>query len=662
MKIENDCFHEACSSMKNIVIYNSDHSNLILSIENYKNIDSVISAYKRYSNKILLQSKIKSNLLPKIIEILNNQRSNQNIQTSNHIYENIIFELNKIVQKYKTEIFYSFVDTFTNQVFDKIFIELENSKIDIKKRFLKRKAGEINYLIEYPASAFKTDKDREIYIDGYIKNLTNVKSKKYLFITSYLAFILREILFIIISLCKNYGEVEMFLRSKNSKHLVLKNVEEIQITENWLNKLNDFEKVKTSILYKRLDLKFCENLENSQINKFLGFLYEFKELQMYTNEILEMNLGSFFVIKNETLTEKILQMFEIFIEKNLISEIEGFRNKISNIYIIIEDHKIFENFIDCIIKFTINIAKDYSIQKMIKIVENIEFYKNEMNKEYTELKTRILSQITIFRDYLIIIKASYNIIIILESANQLYFLEKLKAFQKNSICPERSSDECPQTNDGNNTAMKFIELCFNLCHKIIEEYFHNELKCKSGYKSGILSGRVESEHVVHRDEISEFWSTMLNKNDKVVTYDEYLIPFFIDIINWLPNWKAAGIDGIYNFYIKKLTSLHKYRYDIVTVICLEGTPQADWYYCGLTYLIPKGTPKTGSDYRPITCMSNLNKLTTKCVTQVVQVEVESQDDFQIIRAKEQALLNVAINKEYGNNLKATWIDVKKAYD
>ncbi|TBU12087.1 reverse transcriptase, partial [Hamiltosporidium tvaerminnensis] len=30
--------------------------------------------------------------------------------------------------------------------------------------------------------------------------------------------------------------------------------------------------------------------------------------------------------------------------------------------------------------------------------------------------------------------------------------------------------------------------------------------------------------------------------------------------------------------------------------------------------------------------------------------------------KEQALLNIALNKEYGNNLKATWIDVKKAYD
>ncbi|TBU10471.1 reverse transcriptase, partial [Hamiltosporidium tvaerminnensis] len=200
-----------------------------------------------------------------------------------------------------------------------------------------------------------------------------------------------------------------------------------------------------------------------------------------------------------------------------------------------------------------------------------------------------------------------------------------------------------------------------------------------------LSERLESEHAVSRDEIVSFWSTMWNKNDDAVTYDDYLIPFisdnhptmfpsldeFVNIINWLPNWKAAGIDGIYNFFIKKLTTLHKYLYDIVKVICLEGTPQADWFYCGLTYLIPKGIPQRGSDYRPITCMSNLYKLTTRCVTKVVQIEVErrgllAENQLGAVRgvqgAKEQALLNIALNKEYGNNLKATWIDVKKAYD
>ncbi|TBU12814.1 reverse transcriptase [Hamiltosporidium tvaerminnensis] len=139
-----------------------------------------------------------------------------------------------------------------------------------------------------------------------------------------------------------------------------------------------------------------------------------------------------------------------------------------------------------------------------------------------------------------------------------------------------------------------------------------------------LSERVESEHVVSRDEIVGFWSTMWNKNDETVMYDDYLIPFV-----------------------------------------------SDNHPTTLTYLIPKGIPRRGSDYRPITCMSNLYKLTTKCVTKVVQIEVErrgllAENQLGTVRgvqgAKEQALLNIALNKEYGNNLKAAWIDVKKAYD
>ncbi|TBU11056.1 hypothetical protein CWI38_1410p0020 [Hamiltosporidium tvaerminnensis] len=43
-----------------------------------------------------------------------------------------------------------------------------------------------------------------------------------------------------------------------------------------------------------------------------------------------------------------------------------------------------------------------------------------------------------------------------------------------------------------------------------------------------LSERVESEHVVSRDEIGSFWSTLWNKNDDTVTYDDYLIPFVSD--------------------------------------------------------------------------------------------------------------------------------------
>lgn len=120
-----------------------------------------------------------------------------------------------------------------------------------------------------------------------------------------------------------------------------------------------------------------------------------------------------------------------------------------------------------------------------------------------------------------------------------------------------------------------------------------------------------------------------------------------------------------------MSSLHDYLYSIVRSICLDGTSEGPWFYKGLTYLIPKGTAEKGSDFRPITCMSNLYKLTTKCVTETLQLEVErrqllSENQMGTVRrvqgAKEQALLNIAVNKRYGNDLKTMWIDVRKAFD
>jgi len=197
------------------------------------------------------------------------------------------------------------------------------------------------------------------------------------------------------------------------------------------------------------------------------------------------------------------------------------------------------------------------------------------------------------------------------------------------------------------------------------------------------------EHQVEIAEIKDFWETMwIKRNDesKEADLDKYLVEHlpgdeplnvfptfdeFKEVIQYLPNWKAAGTDGIFNFFIKKFESLHLHLYEVVKKICLENQSERSWFYKGITYLIPKGTPTKGSDFRPITCMSNLYKLTTKCVTKVMQMVVENRDllaDNQLgtVRmvqgAKEQALLNIAINKHYGNSLKTAWIDVKKAFD
>lgn len=196
-------------------------------------------------------------------------------------------------------------------------------------------------------------------------------------------------------------------------------------------------------------------------------------------------------------------------------------------------------------------------------------------------------------------------------------------------------------------------------------------------------------HDVESREIREYWSTMWNKTPSEPhngAFNQYLLEYLPEIeashtfptmkeleeiIKCLPCWKAAGVDGIYNFFIKRMTTLHPHLYEVIKNICLEGTAQDVWFYRGTTYLIPKGTPSTGSDFRPITCMSNLYKLTTKCVTEVMQLAVErrgllTENQLGTVRrvqgAKEQAMLNIALNKEHGNNLKAAWIDVKKAFD
>ncbi|TBU12270.1 hypothetical protein CWI38_0823p0010, partial [Hamiltosporidium tvaerminnensis] len=127
---------------------------------------------------------------------------------------------------------------------------------------------------------------------------------------------------------------------------------------------------------------------------------------------------------------------------------------------------------------------------------------------------------------------------------------------------------------------------------------------------------------------SEYVSTMWNKNNDKVTYDDYSIPF------------------VSNNHPTAFPSLDEFHYS----------------RCGLAYLIPKGILQRGSDYRPITCMSNLYKLTTKCVTKVVHLEVErrgllAENQLGTVRgvqgAKEQALLNIALNKDLTQKLDYT---------
>lgn len=81
--------------------------------------------------------------------------------------------------------------------------------------------------------------------------------------------------------------------------------------------------------------------------------------------------------------------------------------------------------------------------------------------------------------------------------------------------------------------------------------------------------------------------------------------------------ESMGTAEISNFFIKKLESLHQPLYKIIKKICKENQCENDWFYKRITYLIPKGVPKKGSDFKPIICMYNVYKLTIKCVTKIM---------------------------------------------
>lgn len=145
-----------------------------------------------------------------------------------------------------------------------------------------------------------------------------------------------------------------------------------------------------------------------------------------------------------------------------------------------------------------------------------------------------------------------------------------------------------------------------------------------------------------------------------------------EIISRLANWKTPGVDKVFNFFIKHCSSLHTYLTEIVKGVVEHPENAPEWFYTGITYLIPKtGEPASAAEYRPITCMTNLYKVVTKLVTRELRDFVEvnkiiSENQLGTVRdsqgAKEQALINKCIGEMHGKKLSTMWIDIKKAYD
>ncbi|KAL6122468.1 hypothetical protein NUSPORA_00451 [Nucleospora cyclopteri] len=66
------------------------------------------------------------------------------------------------------------------------------------------------------------------------------------------------------------------------------------------------------------------------------------------------------------------------------------------------------------------------------------------------------------------------------------------------------------------------------------------------------------------------FQSLLDK-DSIIMFSK--LNAFRDIIRYLPNQKFFGVDDIFNFFIKKIKSLHQPLYEIIKGKIVEGDKQ-----------------------------------------------------------------------------------------
>lgn len=141
------------------------------------------------------------------------------------------------------------------------------------------------------------------------------------------------------------------------------------------------------------------------------------------------------------------------------------------------------------------------------------------------------------------------------------------------------------------------------------------------------------------------------------------------------SWKAPGLDGIANFWLKKLPVLHSHIARSYNNIIEQPDSIPTWLTQGITFLLPKNDethdPK---NYRPITCLPTLYKILTSVLSEKIYFHLEQHSLLPSEQkgcrkgsygCKDQLLINKMILEDCTKrkkNLSTSWIDYRKAFD
>lgn len=144
----------------------------------------------------------------------------------------------------------------------------------------------------------------------------------------------------------------------------------------------------------------------------------------------------------------------------------------------------------------------------------------------------------------------------------------------------------------------------------------------------------------------------------------------------LLNWKAPGIDGIHNFWLKKFYVLHSKMAEIFNNVLSNPENLPKSFTSGITYLLPKVQAEIlqPSQYRPITCLPTLYKLFTSIITNKIYKHVTDNGIMPVEQkgcqrgsygCKEQIIIDTLITEKAKKNKRSLYwgyIDYQKAFD
>ncbi|XP_064074799.1 uncharacterized protein LOC135194103 [Vanessa tameamea] len=212
--------------------------------------------------------------------------------------------------------------------------------------------------------------------------------------------------------------------------------------------------------------------------------------------------------------------------------------------------------------------------------------------------------------------------------------------------------------------------------------------------SGSKNNSLEQSEIPDKDDFKNYWADLWEKSEchneraswikeEERKWDGIEEMEFLDltkediekVTRKMKNWKAAGPDGIQNFWLKKLSFLHEKLAKKCTELIKGEAQLPDFLAKGITHMLPKSADTSSpSQYRPITCLPTLYKLITSCISNKINSHIESNNILAEEQkgcrqghrgCKEQLIIDSTILKQahkHNRNLHVTYIDYKKAFD